>query len=337
MNLRDVAKAAGVSPMTVSNVLNGRDSVRPENRERVLAAVAELGYTPNVSARQLRRGRSLVLGAVVPEAVNPFYGDVVRGIEEFALQQGTPTLTMTSHDSLANEERILELLSGLRVMGVVLSSVSNWEAILPTLESMPAQEIAVVALANAADVGSVCSTVAGDDALGGELAGRHLAELGDRRLAFLGGGRGSVFNARHSGMLRGLEEAGRPAGVAYVECGEPSLEAGYRTAMTALQSRERPEAVFCANDLLALGTLRAAASLGLSVPDDLVIIGYDDIPFAAGATVPLTSVRQPTREMGRRAAELVLRSARGELDEIVHEVFAPTLEIRDSSVGGARR
>lgn len=320
--------------MTVSNVLNGRASVRPANRERVLAAVRELGYTPNVTARQLRRGRAAVVGIIVPEAINPFYSDIVRGIDEGALDAGMAALTMTSHDSLSREESLLDLMLGMRVSGVVLSSVSNWNQVLPRVHALTDQGIPMVALATEAEVADACSSISGDDRAGGQLVGRHLADLGHRRILFAGGSPGvAVFDARFSGMVRGLADAGvSTEGVDYLECAEPSLEAGYAGALGALEPATRPTAIFCANDLLALGVLRAAATLGLRVPEDIAIAGYDDISFAAGATVPLTSVAQPTREMGRRAAEMLLTR---DSPTRTHEVFAPNLQVRASTLAAA--
>jgi LacI family transcriptional regulator len=339
--IKDVAARAGVSVGTVSNVLNGRQSVGSATRERVERAIAELGFVRNESARQLRAGRSRTLAYVLLDATNPFFTDVARGVEEAARQAGLALYLCNSDQDAAREDDYLELLLEQRVRGVLVTPVDPGGA---RLAELPARRVPVVLLDRAEHGGFSGCSVSVDDVEGGDLATTHLLELGHRRLAFVGGPPGIVqVRDRLQGSRRALDAAGLPADTLIeITTGSLTVSEGRRAGevLLGLPTRRRPTAVFCANDLLALGLLQQLAQCGIGVPDDVAIVGYDDIEFAAAATVPLTSVRQPRHLLGRTGAELLLEEDAALQSNAPHHHrqvrFNPELVVRESTLSRRR-
>ena len=331
--VKDVAAAAGVSLGTVSNVLNRPEMVSPATRAKVEAAMESLGFVRNESARQLRAGSSRILAYLMLDAGNPFFTDVARGVEEAARAAGLSVFLCNSNEDAGREADYLDLLEQQRVQGVLITPVDPDSA---RLSNLPARGTPVVVVDRSIDNGEHCS-VAVDDVFGGEIALSHLLELGHERIAFVGGPNniGQVTD-RRAGARRALEKAGR-SGEELVDLVTGALTvaegrgAGQRLA--GLPAARRPTAAFCANDLLALGLLQQCVSLGLRVPDDLAIVGYDDIEFAAAAAVPLTSVRQPRQLLGRTAAELLLDESGNPDHEHQRVTFTPELVVRTSTRG----
>jgi LacI family transcriptional regulator len=331
--VKDVAAAAGVSLGTVSNVLNRPELVSATTRARVEQAMESLGFVRNESARQLRAGSSRILAYLMLDAGNPFFTDVARGVEDAAREAGLSVFLCNSNEDAGREAEYLDLLEQQRVQGVLITPVDPDSSRLITL---PARGTPVVVVDRAIDDGEHCS-VAVDDVLGGEVALAHLIELGHTRIAYVGGPTniGQVTD-RRQGARQALERAGLPAGN-LVELVTGALTvaegrgAGQRLAGLPLE--RRPTAAFCANDLLALGLLQQCVSLGLRVPEDLAIVGYDDIEFAAAAAVPLTSVRQPRQLLGKTAAELLLDESSNPDHEHQRVTFTPELVVRTSTRG----
>ncbi|MEJ1153999.1 LacI family DNA-binding transcriptional regulator [Microbacterium marmarense] len=329
VSVKDVAALARVSVGTVSNVLNQPDKVAPATVSRVQAAIDELGFVRNDAARQLRAGRSRSIGLVVLDVRNPFFTDIARGAEQRAAENNLSVLLGNSDDDASREASYLDLFEQQRVHGVLISPVDD-----PTerLERLREHGITAVLVDRPSD-GSGFSSVSVDDVSGGYMAVRHLLDTGRRRIAFIGGP-DSVRQVadRLSGAKRAIAE--QP---------DASLELVPTTALTVLAGRaageslrerasdERPDAVFAANDLLAVGVLQALVMLGeVSVPEDIAIIGYDDIDFSSAAVVPLSSIRQPSELIGLRAVELLIAevSGAGATEQIV---FQPELVVRDST------
>jgi LacI family transcriptional regulator len=324
VGIREVARHAGVSNATVSNVLNRPDVVAPATRQRVLAAIEELGFVRNESARQLRAGRSRVIAYVVLDAANPFFTDVARGVEDAAREAGLALFLCNSASDDGREREYLELLHEQRVEGILITPV---DAERLTDRGTP------VVLVDRESNGTYCS-VAVDDVLGGELAVTHLIENGHRRIAMVGGPLSiQQVRDRREGAMRARANAGLPAdALTFLETKSLQVAEGRGAGerLVGLPASRRPTAAFCANDLLALGLLQSMTQQGLKVPDDLAVVGYDDIEFAAAAAVPLTSVRQPREQLGRTAATLLL--AENEPDhEHRHVKFQPELVVRASS------
>jgi LacI family transcriptional regulator len=336
-SIREVAARAGVSVGTVSNVLNRPELVADGTRERVRLAIEELGFVPNDSARQLRAGSSRAIGVVVLDVANPFFTEVVRGVEDAVNAHGYVVMLCSSDDSADKEGRYLRLLEEQRVLGVLITPVQRDAGYLRRLR---ARGIRVVLLDRPSTSKELCS-VAVDDVLGGELAATHLLAQGHSRLGFVNGPVAIRQCAdRRRGVRRAVKAAGLDPAEAVVEVTRPALNAreGEASVEALLAARPRPTAVFCANDLLALGVLRGLVRRGMSVPDDLALVGYDDIEFAAMLSTPLTSVRQPTYRLGQAAAELLLAEAH-EPDghRHVQTMFRPELVVRESSAGQATR
>jgi LacI family transcriptional regulator, galactose operon repressor len=330
VSIKDVAARAGVSVGTVSNVLNRPDVVADETRSRVLAAIDELGFVRNESARQLRTGTARAIGLVVPDVSNPFFTDVARGAEEAASDAGHVVILCNSDESEQRQERHLSLLAEQRVHGVLITPVES--APEPVLK-LRDRGVSVVLLDRHADVDDACS-VSVDHRLGGALAIEHLLAEGHQDLAVITGPL-SIAQCRQrlDGARGALVAAGQyPGRLRVIEVAAMNVVSGRVAGERLLAGARCPDAVFCANDLLALGVLQVMVRGGVRVPGDLAIVGYDDIDFAAAAAVPLTSVRQPSRLLGRRAAELVLGETQSPREHVhQHVVFSPELVVRESS------
>ncbi|RYC05562.1 LacI family transcriptional regulator [Nocardioides zhouii] len=332
-SVKDVAARAGVSLGTVSNVLNRPDRVSPETRARVEQAMRDLGFVRNESARQLRAGRSRTLAYVLLDARNPFFTDVAEGVERAAEAAGLSLFLCNSDNRSSREQDYLAHLVEQRVQGILVTPV---DAQSPALADVRRNGTPVVIVDRTRSDDTFCS-VAVDDELGGRLAVEHLIEQGHTRVAFIGGPDtiGQVRD-RLEGARKAWADAGLPPEQLVVVTTEALTVVEGRSAgerVMGLGRNRRPTAAFCANDLLALGLLQQLSTSGLSVPGDLAIVGYDDIEYASAAAVPLTSVRQPRQELGRRATELVLDEA--DNPEHVHQqvVFTPELVARRSTLG----
>jgi LacI family transcriptional regulator len=293
--------------------------------------MADLGFVRNEAARHLRSGRSRTLAYVMLDAANPFFTDVAAGIEETA-EVGHFSLYMCNSGNRADREAgYLAHLVEQRVQGILVTPLDP-EA--PHLAAVARRGTPVVVVDRTTREQSLCS-VAVDDVLGGTIAIEHLLDRGHRRIAFIGGPEsiGQVRD-RLQGVSETLEAAGAPPGTVIATAATTVREgrlAGER--LLGLPRGKRPTAAFCANDLLALGLLQQLVASGLAVPDDLAIVGYDDIYFAGAAAVPLTSVRQPRHELGRRAAELVLDEADNPEHRHQQVVLLPELVARTSTLG----
>jgi len=330
-SIKEVARRAGVSLGTVSNVLNGKQTVAPQIRQRVLDVIEELGYVRNDSARHLRAGRSHTVAIVVLDVSNPFFTDMVKGAEEVVEAAGGMLVVCNSGEDAARERRHLGALEQQRVRGLLITPVDSGGH--KRLERLIKRGIPVVLVDRGSGQPDRCS-VAVDDILGGRLAAQHLVECGHRSIAFVGGPFSIPQVAdRYSGAAAALAEHGGIE-LRKVQTRTLSVTAGSEAGqqLCALPKAKRPTAVFCANDLLALGVLQALTTAGLRVPQDVAIVGYDDIDFAAAAAVPLTSVRQPREQLGRTAAQLLLEEADDpQRHGHRHVVFQPQLVVRRST------
>ena len=331
--VKAVAATAGVSLGTVSNVLNRPEVVSPLTRAKVEAAMASLGFVRNESARQLRAGSSRILAYLMLDAGNPFFTDVAKGVEEAARAAGLSVFLCNSNEDADREADYLDLLEQQRVQGILITPIDQNSS---RLRKLPSRGTPVVVVDRSIDDSDHCS-VAVNDILGGELAIAHLLELGHERIAYVGGPNtiGQVID-RRDGARRALRKAGKPPeNLIEITTGALTVAEGRGAGqrLAGLPAARRPTAAFCANDLLALGLLQQCVSLGLRVPEDLAIVGYDDIEFAEAAAVPLTSVRQPRQLLGRTAAELLLDESSNPDHEHQRVTFTPELVVRTSTRG----
>ncbi len=331
VSVRDVALRAGVSVGTVSNVMNHPDKVAPSTVERVQQAISELGFIRNDAARQLRNGRSNTIGLVVLDVRNPFFTDVARGAEDAAAAAGLTVTLGNSDENTAREATYLDLFEQQRVHGVLISPYSDITARLHALRSRGIP--AVLVDRTSSDLSF--SSVSVDDLAGGAMAVEHLVAAGCRRIAFVGG----PLEIRQ--VADRLEGARRAASghsdvrLEVVQLPASSVIEG-RTAGAAIAARPldaRPDGVFCANDLVSMGMLQALVmqGSGIRVPDDIALIGYDDIDFASAAVVPLSSIRQPSALIGATAVRILLEEATDPGAAPQQIEFQPELVVRAST------
>jgi len=328
--MRQVAEIAGVSTATVSNVLNTPAVVSPETRQRVEAAMAQVGFVRNGAARQLRGIPSAVVGAVVLDLANPFYSEVSRGIEDRVSEAGCMLMLCSTDALVAKEARHLRVLEEHGVRGALVAPTG---ARLDQLTGLAKRGTPVVLLDHPQEHAALCAVTV-DNVLGGRLAARHVLELGHRRLAFL---RSSVGAWQSAQRCEGIRQALRAEGLdpaealVEVELAPNDIARNADAAVDALLAAPNPPtAVLCFNDIAALGVLRGLRRLGLAVPGRVSVVGYDDVQFTADLAPALTTVRQPKYQLGRAAADLLLDESRpGHTHEEI--LLRPTLVIREST------
>lgn len=322
VGIQDVALAAGVSKSTVSRVLNDNGyPVKQELRQRILRAARELDYTPNVLGRMLQSNSNQEIGILIPTIENPFYTQIVMGLENEARQCGYGVLLCNTLRSSKIETECLRSLFEKRVAGVALSSVSDEHAELRSLQKKGLR--LVVIDQNLADV-TPCAQVGFDYLRAGVLAAEHLIDSGRRRIAFLSSPlskhsrRELLEGIRLGHTLRGMTLY--PENVLIDEAQEESaednydLECGRRLAVRLLAMHDRPDGVFISNDMIAIGALSMFAQKGVAVPGDLSVIGFDNIPMSSVISPSLTTIEQPAREIGRLACRMLIDLLEGKTD-----------------------
>ncbi|WP_029008386.1 LacI family DNA-binding transcriptional regulator [Azospirillum halopraeferens] len=316
VTIRDVAGAAGVSVSTVSHVLNATRFVAPETERLVREAIERLGYAPNGIARALKGNRTRTLGMIVTASSNPFFAQVIHGLETASSDRGYSLILCNTDDDPDKQLRAFEALHGRRIDGLAVMA-SN--ADLGFLDRVRDRAPALPLLLLDSDPQPGACAVADDSALGGRLAAGLLAQRGFRRIACITGpARHPRSRARLAGFTEGLRAAGLTLDPALVRTADLTIAGGYAAAAALLDGAAPPDAVFAFNDLMAVGALRAAAERGLPVPERLSVMGYDDIELAAYLTPPLTTVRQSAALLGARAAELLI-------DHLEHDRPLPDL------------
>ena len=329
--LRDVARVAGVHPGTVSRALNPqtRGLVNERTARRVLEAAKELGYRPNPIARGLRTNRSNTIGVLVPDLMNPLFAAVVRGIED-GLREGGYTPLIANTDNDAERERIAyEAMSARQVDGFIAATArrDHW-----LLADQVRTGVKVVLVNRRVDSDAL-PAVTGDDLAGIKLAVEHLVSLGHRRIAHLAGSQALYTGwSRHRGFLDAMEACGLELDPDLIVFSEAFTEReGARCCAELLASRRDFTAIVAGNDLLALGCYDAFERHGLRCPDDMSVVGYNDMPFVDRFRPPLTTVRVPHYELGATAAQLMLEQLRSPDPPPRQLLLAPELVVRGST------
>jgi DNA-binding LacI/PurR family transcriptional regulator len=323
--MQQVAKRAGVSTALVSLVMRGEPNVSDKRRSLVLQAADDLGYRPNVLARNLASRRTHTFGAVVNDLHNPFFAEIVDGIQDAATANSYRLLIGNGQHSRRGEADAIETFLQFRVDGLIIAGP------VVTVREMEkvAQSTAVVAIGRTASSRKI-DTVNNDDAVGARLVVEHLAGLGHRRIGHIGGGSGAGSAGRKHGYEATMREFGLESNVA-VATGDFSESGGYRAADELLKRDPPPTAIFAANDLSAAGALDRIEEAGLRVPDDVSIVGYDNTGLAAMRRMSLTTINQPRADLGRIATALLFERLDNGRTAAVHHVVAPSLVVRRTS------
>ena len=306
--IQDVADQAGVSKATVSAVINDKDTVRESTRARVLEVIRELKYRPSPAARRRATpGTTRSIGFLIKEVDNPYYADIVAGARDFLHERGYIVLMATSEGDYATEQRITDFLRMQEIAGLIMTPVLDGNADLSHVFELKRRNISFVLLEEIR--GIQANLVDVDNVEGAKSAVEHLIELGHTHIVHFGGPEYSLHSEqRIDGVRAAYSESHLVFSNRSVIRAGASLEDGYQTGLEYFRGRpesERPTAVTCYNDLVALGLCRALAELGIRVPDDVSVVGYDNLALLDYVVPRLTSVRVPTREMGRVAAEIL--------------------------------
>jgi len=331
--IRDVAKRAGVAPITVSRVINNSGYVSRETRERVEAAVAELGYVPNILARSLRSRRTNTLALVLTDITNPFWTTVARGVEDAASEGGFHVILCNTDESETEQEEYLTVLLQKQVDGVLLAPARSTPE---PVEFIQRQGVPVVVLDRRVPHAQV-DVVRGDSEGGACQLIQHLLSLGHRRIAMLSGPQCvSTAVDRVTGYRQALADAGLDTSAELVYYGEFTQASGYEMAQQMLTVTPRPTALFAANNFIAIGALRALRDAGLQVPEDIALVAFDDISSGLVIEPFLTVAAQPAYEMGQRATELLLARLSGQAPPKCQKIVLPTEIIVRRSSGQTR-
>ena len=332
VTIADVAREAGVSMMTVSRVVNNKEGVSQKTRQAIEEVLQKLDYHPNIFARSLATHRTGTLGLIVPDISNPFFSGVARGVERAAFEEGYSILVCDTEEDPQRELDVLELLLEKWVDGLVLCS-SRLEQ--HKLQSILAKYPAAVLVNKQLESDNVplsvgCALI--NDKAGGQMATNHLIKSGHNQIGFLSGPSISQSGCwREEGYRQALMDAGLPYRPELViPCG-PTVEDGQRAAAQLLVAQPEITALFCYNDLVAVGVIQACNACGRVIPDDLAIVGYDDIPLAPLVTPPLTTCRVEREELGKLATGLLIDRLNGCTRECEKRILQPELIIRASA------
>jgi DNA-binding LacI/PurR family transcriptional regulator len=327
VTISDVARRARVSSATVSRVLAGKPHVSDDLRQRVLTAVKELGYKPSRVARSLRVQRSNIIGLIISDIQNPFFTSLVRAVEDMAYDHDYAVLLCNSDENIEKEALYIELLLAEQVSGVVITPTRETNNPSRRLIAAGTPVVAVDRRMHDLDVDTVVVENIGSSY---ELTS-HLLGHGYRRIgAITGPATSTTGRERLQGYTQALEAAGVESVQDLIEMGLPKEDFGYRAMATMLDLSRPPEAIFTANNLLTVGALRAVYERSLQIPDDIAVAAFDEMNWTSLVTPGLTTVVQPTYELGCKAAQLLLRRIEGDNGPVQKIVLTPTLCIRGS-------
>jgi DNA-binding LacI/PurR family transcriptional regulator len=335
IKLRDVAELAGVSMSTVSRTICRPQIVNDRTRARVQEAIRVLGYRPSRVARRLRveRGQSSLVGLVIPDIQTPFFADLARGMEDVAQQRGYNVFLGNSDDDIDKERRYLEVMLAEAVDGVILRPCAGHDE---AAEELARSETPMVCVDRRLAKATV-DTVLIDNVRGAHAATEHLVRLGHGRIGFVAGPRWiSTSQERLQGYRQALADHGIEVDNALVREGDARQASGRQLAAELLNLPESPTALLVSNSLMTLGALEAVRLAGLRVPEQVALVGYDDVPWSLAIDPPLTVVRQPAYEVGRRAMELLLKRLQDPERSVTLLQLQPELTVR-KSCGASRR
>lgn len=326
----DVAKHAGVSQATVSLVLNNvsTNKITEETRRQVLRAIEELGYRPNTLASSLRRGKTQTLGLILPDSANPFFAEVSRSIESAAFEQGYHLILCNTEGNIEKELVYVDVLCNRQVDGIIFVAVGDQT---DSLERVLYKNIPAVMIDRDLP-GLEVDAVLTDNRQGGYLATQHLLQLGHRRIGCITGPSSVTPSAgRVAGYLAALAEHSIPADDRLLVRGDFHPQSGWTAAHTLLELDKPPTAIFAGNDLMAIGALRAISEAGLRIPEDISLVGFDNIELASYTDPPLTTVAQPIQGIGSMAVGFLLERIRDQQLAFRRVILPVSLIVRKSS------
>lgn len=329
VSIKDIARAAGVSHSTVSRALSDSPLVNPQTKARIQRLAREMGYSPDARARSLVMGQTRTVGVVVTTIADPFAAQVVQGIERAAQDNGYTVILCTSGAEREREMAAVEMLRSKRVDAVIVTSSRVGALYQEHLEHIG---VPIVLINNHNEQGRYTYSVSVDNLHGGYMATSHLIQLGHQRIAYVSRPADIKSNQeRQAGYQQALSQAGLPFDPALIVTGTGRVGGGERALPQLMALDPPPSAVFCYNDLTAIGLIHAARQHGLSVPRDLSVVGFDDILLASYISPPLTTVAQPMDEMGRRAVQMALALIPGGQAQVSDIVLQGRLVVREST------
>jgi LacI family transcriptional regulator len=328
--IKEVAVLAGVSSATVSHVINGTRYVSDAVRDQVLNAMKELDYRPNDLARSLRSGITHTLGLIIPDSSNPFFAELGHCIENAAFKAGYSVILCNTENDMRKELLYVDVLTKKLVDGMIFVAAGENADIFKSLVDL---DIPVVVMDRNYE-GLDLELVSSDNHQGGVLATSHLISLGHTRIGCVSGpSKINPSSKRLDGYMEALKSKGLPVDPKYIVQGDFHPESGFDAGIKLLSLPERPTAIFACNDLMAMGVIKAAASMGLRVPEDLALVGYDDIELASYTNPPLSTIKQPKVEMGLTALQIILDRI-GNRESGRQKIQLPVSIVVRSSCGG---
>jgi len=326
--LKDVARVAGVSIATVSRVLNGHEYVSDETRHKVLSTVEELGYRPSQLAISLRTGKSRVFGLIISDIGNPYFASVVRGIEDIAYNNGYSIILCNSDEDPEKEELYINVFLDSSVSGAIVACAREDSVCSKKLLDGSIPVVAMDRRISNLDV----DTVVTNNVKGAYDAVTHLIEQGHRRIGYIGGPvHTTTGKERWEGYKKALMDHGVELDPELVKVGNFKQQSGQEAARELLNEEGRPSALFTANNLMTLGALNAIHEEGLKIPEQIAIVGFDDLPWAQSLDPPLTAVQQSAYELGRTAADLLIKRINKPKRPITNVTLDTNLIVRKSS------
>ncbi len=327
MKIKDVADKAGVSVATVSRVINNNPNVKARLKQRVLQAIEEIGYQPSGIARSMRNQSLPVVGLIISDIQNPFFTSMVRAVEDTALENGYTVLLCNSDEDPKKEQLYIDVMARERVAGIII--IPSRSESCPALKKLKVP--IVVVDRKLRDIRT--DTVLLDNVAGSKLAMEHLIQLGHRRIGLVGAPTSASVGAdRFLGYQKALQDHGIEVDQSLIQMGDFKEPGGYRATLRLLELERKPTAVFAANNLMTMGMLKAVREKGVRIPEDLSVIGFDDMPWLTLITPPMTTVGQPVYKMGAEAARLLFeRLSSGPEKPPSRIVLKPELIIRSST------
>ncbi len=324
VTIKDIAEYTGVSYATVSRTLNNLSGVNQATREKILAAASEMGYRPNIHARSLKTNKTYTIALIVPDISNPFFADIALSVNDYAFERGYTTVLCSTNWNLEIEAKQIEQLENQRVDGIIYKPAGKNSL---DLSNMPIPSVLISCMP-----GENSTYIEVDNYRGGQIAADHLLECGYRHFAFIGGNRQSQSNQiRIDGFYDRLKELHQDIRDERILYGDFTVDSGYRMAGRLMSDSDKPDAIFCGNDVIALGVQQYLLEHNYLIPEEVGLVGFDDIMIAGLPQIQLTTIAQPRLLMGKTAAEILLRRIDGEEIENKHIILKPELVTRRST------